>query len=222
MQSFIIASTDKNAVIKYLEQLYKQHHIHTADITTLSDKTIIGIEEIRALFKKIYLKPIQSPVKAVVISDAQNLTIAAQNALLKILEEPPDNTLILLALPKSDLLLPTITSRCTVIELRSTLDESELPDDVLLIQSFSQNEIGKKLLLAQNMSKNKDDAANWIRHMIVTTRKILIEHVADNNTSYSTSQLLKYLRELQKTHTLIKTTNVNVRLAMENLLLTLQ
>ena len=74
--------------------------------------SFIKIDQIRTLCQTLAMKPYEARVRVVIISNAQAMNPAAGNALLKMLEEPPANTvLILLASHASDL-LPTIVSRC--------------------------------------------------------------------------------------------------------------
>lgn len=86
----------------------------------------IGINDVRAMKRDISLKHIR-PVK-VVIEEAQRLTIPAQNALLKILEEPPKNVQFVLTVPHRGRLLPTIQSRLIVQRIidRAASEESHL------------------------------------------------------------------------------------------------
>ncbi|MGD8990575.1 MAG: DNA polymerase III subunit delta' C-terminal domain-containing protein, partial [Desulfobacterales bacterium] len=75
----------------------------------------IKIEQIRGLLQTLSMKPYEAKTRVVIISEAQCMNAAASNALLKILEEPPDRSmLVLIASHKSDL-LPTIASRCQPI-----------------------------------------------------------------------------------------------------------
>jgi DNA polymerase III subunit delta' len=73
---------------------------------------ILRIDQVRKLLGTLALKPFSARQRVVIIADAQTMNAEAGNALLKVLEEPPaDTKLILTALQKSDL-LPTIVSRC--------------------------------------------------------------------------------------------------------------
>ena len=74
----------------------------------------IRIEQIRELTQFVSRPPLEAPRSVVVIEEAQTMTEAAANALLKTLEEPGQATLILIA-PGTDALLPTLVSRCQVI-----------------------------------------------------------------------------------------------------------
>lgn len=72
----------------------------------------IRISQVRDLCEILAFKPYEARIRMVIISDAQTMNTAAANALLKLLEEPPERTiLILTATEKSDL-IPTIASRC--------------------------------------------------------------------------------------------------------------
>lgn len=75
----------------------------------------LGVEEIRQLRRLISTKPATHKTKIIIITESSKLTVGAQNALLKTLEEPPENTLIILIAPNTDFLLPTILSRCQII-----------------------------------------------------------------------------------------------------------
>jgi len=84
-------------------------------IITPEDK-IIKIEQIRNLIDSVSKKAHQNKYKAVLIKPAHAMNIAASNALLKTLEEPADNTIIILITDQPSLLLPTIRSRCQRID----------------------------------------------------------------------------------------------------------
>lgn len=72
----------------------------------------IKIDQIRALLQTLAMKPYEAITRVAILSEAQAMNAAASNALLKILEEPPNcSMLVLIATRKSDL-LPTIVSRC--------------------------------------------------------------------------------------------------------------
>ncbi|MCA9391856.1 hypothetical protein KC614_01460 [candidate division WWE3 bacterium] len=85
------------------------------DVFSLGDENEYGIETVRQLKQWALLKPFQNEHKLVVIKSAEKFTVEAQNALLKLLEEPPDNTYIVLHTGNTSRLLPTLTSRCVKI-----------------------------------------------------------------------------------------------------------
>jgi DNA polymerase-3 subunit delta' len=87
-----------------------------ADIIRIQPSgTFIKIGQIRALVQTLAMKPYEAKIRVVVISDAQALNASASNALLKILEEPPDRTMLVLIATHRSALLSTIVSRCQQI-----------------------------------------------------------------------------------------------------------
>jgi len=112
----------------------------TPDVITLSplpDKKQITVEQIRQLRNEAYLSPTELSEKAFLIEPADAMNTAAQNALLKVLEEPPHGVRFFLITSASTSLLPTVRSRCQTIQteplptslmsehLRSTLPEAD-------------------------------------------------------------------------------------------------
>ena len=88
----------------------------------------IGVEEIREqLVDDMPIRPYWGPYKVYWIPEAEKLTVQAQNALLKTLEEPPSYGVILLLTANADKLLPTIRSRGILLKLT----EEERPEDLL-------------------------------------------------------------------------------------------
>lgn len=226
MSSFIIVSKDLDKRREYLHMFYKKHQIDNVDVTVVSfDNSVkqnmqsIGIEEIKLMQKKVFLKPIKSKTKAVVLDDAELLTTEAQNALLKILEEPPDNTLIVLATNSKDNLLPTIISRCFLIDLghdQLIISEKEREELQEFLNEFPKWGIGERLKKAEVLAKDKEQALVWIEQLIIVAREKMLKEAHDALDTFDT---LDTLRKFQSLHTLLKTTNVNLRFAIEHTLL---
>lgn len=75
------------------------------------DKSI-SVDDIRNILKGLVIRPLYSKYKVIVINDADNMTVQAQNALLKSLEEPPSYVVFVLTVQSSAAMAPTIRSRC--------------------------------------------------------------------------------------------------------------
>ena len=115
MQSFLIINSTQGNRKKEAEKLIGKK-IGTLEnnpdfIFLEAKETSIGIDQIREMQKILVLKPFVEKLKFCLISEAQNLTTEAQNALLKTLEEPPENCRIVLTAPSESFLLPTILAR---------------------------------------------------------------------------------------------------------------
>lgn len=88
----------------------------------------IKIDDIRRLQEKVIEKPITSEKKVYVINNAENMTVEAQNCLLKTLEEPPEFVSIILVTNNENSILTTIKSRCTKL-LFSEEEVSDLTEE---------------------------------------------------------------------------------------------
>lgn len=90
-------------------------------------KSSLGIDEIRDIIKSVYLKPYEGSRKICIVDDADTLTHEAQNALLKTLEEPPSDAVIILITRLLSSLLPTIVSRSQHVRF-SPLSQEDVKD----------------------------------------------------------------------------------------------
>jgi len=77
----------------------------------------IKIAQIRELQMEMSLSPFEGRRRVYILCDFQQATVEAANCLLKTLEEPPDRVLLILTALQADMLLPTIISRCQVLNL---------------------------------------------------------------------------------------------------------
>lgn len=84
--------------------------------------TTMTIETARELRASTSLLPVEGTRRVVIVEDAGTMQDAAQEALLKTLEEPPASVVLILITDDAELLLPTIRSRCTVVEFRPVPD----------------------------------------------------------------------------------------------------
>ncbi len=82
------------------------------------DKATIGVSEVRLFREDMFLSSTESEYKIYVILDAEKMTVNAQNALLKVLEEPPKGVVIFLLTASSDGILTTIKSRAQHIAMQ--------------------------------------------------------------------------------------------------------
>lgn len=221
MTSFLIAAQDKAKRLVYSKDFCKKQGIDPVDITLIEKEEdskntqSIGINDVKLMQKKIFFKPIKSKTKAVIIEDAHLLTTEAQNALLKVLEEPPAHTIIVLGAQSKESLLPTIISRCQVITLtpdalKLTPKKEEAYRE--FITNFPTMSIGEKLKKAELLAKDKEKALIWLGQAITVMHEDLIKDPSNQDT-------ITTLKKLQGLYTLLKTTNVNLRFAIEAALL---
>jgi hypothetical protein len=217
-------------IVKKVAQDSQWRFTNNPDFFQVESENLVGIEEIRSLQEKIKLKPFRKKVKAVLIKRGENLTPEAQNALLKTLEEPPAKTLIILTSPDPGFLLPTIVSRCQLIQLSAksqiTLDNKELQACKKIFLALGSSSIGErfKILEEEVPTTDRQQAIEWLDKMICFVRCLLINNYLKTkkelSLNSSPTQSLQLLKSLMKTKFFLQI-NVNTRLAFEVFLLDL-
>lgn len=110
------------------------------------DGAFIKIDQIRELQRELAFRPFESPRKACIIDSADRLNPAAGNALLKTLEEPPGNALIILITANVGRMLPTILSRCQRLHFPA------LPQDIIEKHLLAQGNEPETARLAATMA----------------------------------------------------------------------
>ncbi|MQF64505.1 DNA polymerase III subunit delta' [SAR202 cluster bacterium AC-409-J13_OGT_754m] len=98
----------------------------------------IGIDQIRELQHKLNLKPFEGAFRVTIFDDAERMTEEASNALLKTLEEPPSQSLLILLSSQETQLLPTIKSRCIKLKF-NPLPVKEIIDHILANYSTKED-----------------------------------------------------------------------------------
>lgn len=91
------------------EDRERENYVDITEVRT--DKASIGVDEIRKTVSEANVKPFEGDVKVIIIYESDKMTVQAQNALLKTLEEPPSGVYFILISEFIDGLLPTIKSR---------------------------------------------------------------------------------------------------------------
>ncbi len=103
---------------KIREEKGQMDVLRKGDLHAYRGTEIIAIGDIRAIESALLLKPFEARRRVVIVLDAESMNQEAQNAFLKLLEEPPADTTIILTSSKPERLFPTIRSRCQKIPFR--------------------------------------------------------------------------------------------------------
>ena len=88
------------------------------ELSVPENKKTIGIDTVREIKSTVYIMPNDLEFKLYIISHAESLTVQAQNALLKLIEEPPRNIYFWLHCENVTALLPTIRSRAPIVRMQ--------------------------------------------------------------------------------------------------------
>lgn len=176
MHAYIIVGNPKDCLTQRLK-LCEGWHVSTYDVVPLdTEEQNIGIARVRQFHNQLILSPYNSPLLVGVIRNADQLTIEAQNALLKLLEEPPPKVKLILETASPLALLPTILSRCHVINLSLSPDISHNEHEKTINQEFDQIRTlsaGNRMAYIDKQAITKDDVGQWITERINVLHTIL-------------------------------------------------
>ena len=155
----------------------------------------VGVEDIRnGVNNDVAIKPYSSKWKIYIINEAEKMTVQAQNALLKTLEEPPAYAVILLLTSNPEALLSTIQSRCVVLNMKPVSDdivkdylmrELHIPDyKADVCTAFARGNLGKAKALAaseefDNIKTEAVSLLKYIRDMEITDIMSAIKKIND-------------------------------------------
>lgn len=138
----------------------------------------ISVDDIRTQINSdIAIKPYSSPYKIYIVNEAEKMNTQAQNALLKTLEEPPEYAIILLLTANVNALLPTILSRCVVLNMkpvsddrmkRYLMEEIKVPDyKAAVCAAFARGNVGKakELATSEEFDNIKNEAISFLKYV---------------------------------------------------------
>ncbi len=153
-------------------QIQKNTHPDVNIISPEGKAGEIKIETIRELRKEMHLKPVRARYKVFVLDGAHNLNTESSNALLKVLEEPPEQSVIILITSEPYSLAPTIASRCQSLKFHrlsasQTIKVLEkdpgIPrGDVCLLAKLSEGSPGKAYEIIESGLERRKEVLEWI------------------------------------------------------------
>lgn len=158
-------------------------------------KNSLHIETIREIRADAYVSPNQAEKKVYIIADAQNMTQQAQNAMLKIFEEPPEHAMFILTCETKTALLETILSRALIIPIFPLTEaqvylalKEKIPgkeeDKYKNAAKISRGSIGNALEVIENEEK-----------MHLFQKAVFFKQQADTRKQY---EMIKCSNELEK------------------------
>jgi len=251
--------------LSFAQEIVKKRGKNNADITIISPKKEekkgvmkkkdIGVDEIRQLQHWASLYSSGRGYKVGIIDDAEKMTVSAQNALLKTLEEPPSNCVFILVCHNKEKILPTVVSRCVKRKFNLVSDteikkiaEIEENSDALFfgalgrpgmaikikkgevifeydrikeeLEKIIKNNLNENFIWAEQNFKRGEDLLIKINFWLALLRKNMLEKGILKGISSLQSCFI--IEELENFLQNAKRNNFNVRLALENLFLSLE
>lgn len=205
----IIVSSISSQIITEVEKILAEEDLKLQhpDVLFFDEESKLGVEQAKLLRSHLSIKPLTAKGRAVVITCSQNLNHVAQTSLLKTLEEPPENSIILLGANSEDDLLPTVVSRCHIVRLNHAKQEEENQAELTKdIEKLISSSIVERFQFIEKLEKKEE--------LLDALLYFFSERVKKD------SDLLEFTKELVQAERW-KKANVNIRSILEYLMLRL-
>lgn len=172
------------------------------DVTELDAASNNGVEDIRELLERVQFAPIEGRYKIYIIDEVHMLSASAFNALLKTLEEPPDNVIFIFATTEAHKVLPTIISRCQRFDF-SRIDQASMTQRLAEIAQTESIHIQPEALdvIARHVKGGMRDALSLLDQVSVfglaqPDQPITVEHLMAFLGSLSDERLYELTQTL--------------------------
>ncbi|KEI06746.1 DNA polymerase III subunit delta' [Clostridium botulinum] len=204
----------REIALKILGKIEDRDYVDIIQWRVEKNKQSIGVDNIRDIIKEVNKKPYEEDKKVIIVYEAERMTIEAQNAFLKTIEEPPEGVLIILLSSNLELMLETIRSRCQIHKLKRLDFEDmeryikrEYPNlednEVRQIIVFSDGIPGRcKIFLEDESFKEIRDTIIKILFMLQKKEKYIIKEYEKffykykNNWEEILSSFTAYIRDI--------------------------
>lgn len=213
LHAILIVNPDSIQALTLAKKLSQNNLTPEPDLLLIEAEPSISIQKVKSIEKFLSQKPFQNKQKIVFIPQADQLTLPAQNALLKTLEEPPAHSLIILISAHQNQLLPTIISRCEIH--RPNIPVKFDPEFIALQKNIYttiiHQSIGQKINFISQHSGSKSSALKFCTLQLKFFRHQLLSKKQLSFVS-QIKALMKAIAYLNQ--------NLNPKLVLENLVLT--
>ncbi len=168
------------------------------DLVEIDAASNRGIDDVRALREAVNYRPLKGKYKVYIIDEAHMLTKEAFNALLKTLEEPPENTIFVLCTTEYDKILPTILSRCQriVFKRAGKKEVLEYLKGICQKEGIDYSEDALSLLAELSDGSMRDSASLLDQATAYTEANITLESVKELLGILTKEELLRFIKTL--------------------------
>ena len=184
-------------------------HPDITHVSALDGKKFLSVAQIREVRADAFVKAHSGAHRVFIIENAQRMNEQAQNALLKVLEEPPQNVIFILIVPSKTMLLDTIISRCVLLSMNTqNADNGEQIDmaNKFIDLMFSGSEYDMLALLAP-LEKSRTDTEAFFSTLALCAEKRLKNHSGN-------ARALDRLFDDTKYYSDLLATNINLPLLL--------
>ena len=187
-----IAKIFANEVNK--NEVYQKENVDIIEIDAASNN---GVDEVRDIKEAIKFLPSEGKYKVYIIDEVHMLTIAAFNALLKTLEEPPAHVIFILATTEIHKIPATILSRCQRFEFKN-LSVEQLEDRLKYISKTENIDIEAKAIekIATLAKGGLRDAISILDQVSNYSEKITLNNILEVTSSIGENEILEFYKKL--------------------------
>lgn len=202
---FILASTlDLQKKAAFAKTSFAPDAKHP-DLLMIQETPSIGIETVRDLITWSHTKPFSLKQKVVIVLEASRMTLQAQNALLKTLEEPPEFLQIIMTGTSELGILETVRSRCTMIKIQPERENSYETKELFVWPTTIASAIDQ----AEKLAKDREEATAWCEKTLLHERRLLEESQPNGIVLKKVKYLARAINQLKR--------NINTKLVLEHL-----
>ncbi|MGG7179009.1 DNA polymerase III subunit delta' [Clostridium paraputrificum] len=162
-------------------------------------KASFGVDEVREIIEEVTKKPYEGDKKVIIIHEGSKLTVQAQNALLKTIEEPPTGVYIILLSESLEIMLDTIKSRCQIYKL-TPIEKDDMiryisrlgelnEDKILAALAYGEGIPGRaeKMLKDENLEKLRSTIVDLLKDIEKRNSSTVLDY-ENKFTSYKTEK----------------------------------
>ena len=174
----------------------------------LDKANFIKVNSVRELRREASLTGFLGGRKVFIVSDADMMNTEASNSLLKTLEEPPADTVLILTTSRKDQLLPTIISRCQLVRCEGLKDDEitkalmhrdgrSEPESRVAAQLANGSFVAARALVSDDMVRLQSEVAEFLRHALGRSPAALMSRIEQLLSTREKPECEQWLRMLQ-------------------------
>ncbi|MEA5468580.1 DNA polymerase III subunit gamma/tau [Spirulina sp. 06S082] len=169
------------------------------DVSEIDAASHNGVDDARSLIEQSNFAPARGRYRIFILDEAHMLTSASQNALLKVIEEPPARTMFILCTTEAHKVLPTIASRCQTFNFRA-LSVQTIIDHLREVAELETIDITEEALnaIARTANGGLRDALQLLSQLALLGETITPTRVVEVSGGVSPEELLELLTSLGK------------------------
>jgi DNA polymerase-3 subunit delta' len=179
MQTYLLVSSEAKFIDAKIASIKSQLALSPYNTHIFSPSNSLGIDEVKTIKTILSQKPFAGGDRLIIINNIEKATTEAANALLKILEEPPSQTFIILTTSNLHQILPTITSRCQIVSDREQTPQqigSDFDKEMKLLKQILTSRPGERIIISLSAGKSKEEVENFLDSLLMLCRQLLYQN----------------------------------------------